>query len=100
MGSSFISCSKYYGYEMFRNAFFTFVGRRFERDAREMPVLWHQALLTFAQRYKSDISSDQRDALLALLRKQSHAKVTAEVRRELQHAKCRDVEVEPPEAME
>lgn len=73
---------------------------RFERDAREMPVLWHQALLTFAQRYKGDISSEQRDALMALLRKQSHPKVTAEVRRELQHAKCRDVEVESPEAME
>lgn len=73
---------------------------RFERDARELPVLWHQALLTFAQRYKCDISSEQRDALLALLRKQSHPKATPEIRRELQNAKCRDVEVDEPQMME
>lgn len=33
-----------------------------------MPVLWHQSLLTFAQRYKNDISSEQKEALLNLLR--------------------------------
>ncbi|XP_011882427.1 PREDICTED: bystin [Vollenhovia emeryi] len=69
---------------------------RFERDRRELPVLWHQAMLTFVQRYKSDISSEQKDALLGLLRKQSHHSITPEVRRELQHAKCRDVEVTEP----
>lgn len=61
-----------------------------------MPVLWHQALLTFVQRYKSDISSDQKEALLELLKKQSHHSITPEIRRELQHAKCRDVEVTEP----
>lgn len=65
---------------------------RFERDHRELPVLWHQALLTFVQRYKSDVSSEQRDALLELLKQQNHHTVTPEIRRELQHAKCRDVE--------
>ncbi|KAG8034423.1 hypothetical protein G9C98_007499 [Cotesia typhae] len=65
----------------------------------ELPVLWHQALLTFAQRYKSDISSEQREALLELLKRQYHHTLTAEIRRELQHAKCRDVEgIEPMEA--
>ena len=44
-----------------------------------LPVLWHQALLTFVQRYKADISSEQRDALLELLRKQTHPTVTHEV---------------------
>ncbi|XP_031825525.1 bystin [Nomia melanderi] len=74
---------------------------RFERDPRELPVLWHQALLTFAQRYKTDISSEQKEALLTLLKKQSHHSITPEIRRELQHAKCRDIEgVEPkPEPM-
>ncbi|XP_022919122.2 bystin [Onthophagus taurus] len=67
---------------------------RFERDSRELPVLWHQAFLTFVQRYKADISSEQRDALLQLLKKQSHPTITAEIRRELQNAKCRDVEGE------
>jgi len=73
---------------------FHFLG--FEHDSRELPVLWHQALLTFAQRYKADISSEQRDALLNLLRKQTHPQITPEIRRELQNAKCRDVEVGEP----
>ncbi|KAI5634804.1 bystin domain-containing protein [Phthorimaea operculella] len=66
---------------------------RFQMDHRNLPVLWHQALLTFVQRYKADISSEQRDALLELLRKQSHPTITQEIRRELQAAKCRDLEV-------
>ncbi|XP_026726071.1 bystin [Trichoplusia ni] len=65
---------------------------RFQSDHRNLPVLWHQSLLTFVQRYKADISTEQRDALLELLRKQSHPTVTPEIRRELQAAKCRDVE--------
>merc|ERR1712059_88594 len=39
----------------------------FRSDKREMPVLWHQALLTFAQRYKQDVSSEQKQALLELI---------------------------------
>ncbi|XP_011504521.1 PREDICTED: bystin [Ceratosolen solmsi marchali] len=69
---------------------------RFERDRRELPVLWHQAFLTFAQRYKSDISSEQKEALLELLKKQSHHTITPEIRRELQAAKCRDIELTAP----
>ncbi|XP_024890831.1 bystin [Temnothorax curvispinosus] len=69
---------------------------RFERDRRELPVLWHQAFLTFVQRYKSDISSEQKEALLGLLRKQSHHSITPEIRRELQYAKCRDAEITEP----
>lgn len=69
---------------------------RFQRDSRELPVLWHQSLLTFVQRYKGDVSTEQREALLELLKHQSHPSITPEIRRELQHAKCRDVEgVEP-----
>lgn len=59
-------------------------------------MLWHQALLTFVQRYKSDISSEQKEALLGLLRKQLHHSITPEIRRELQHAKCRDTEMTEP----
>ncbi|VEN51013.1 unnamed protein product [Callosobruchus maculatus] len=74
---------------------------RFQNDSRELPVLWHQAFLTFVQRYKADISSEQRDALLELLKKQSHHAITPEIRRELQNAKCRDVEdAEPKMDME
>lgn len=66
---------------------------RFENDKREMPVLWHQSLLTFLQRYRNDISSEQKDALFQLLRKQQHPKLTPEIRRELQAARPRDVEM-------
>ncbi|XP_067014020.2 bystin [Anabrus simplex] len=69
---------------------------KFERDRRELPVLWHQALLTFVQRYKGDVSSEQREALLNLLKHHSHHTITPEIRRELQHAKCRDVETAEP----
>lgn len=69
---------------------------RFERDQRELPVLWHQAFLTFVQRYKADISTEQRDLLLELIKKQNHQTITPEIRRELQHAKCRDAEDAEP----
>lgn len=81
-------------YRVIDAAVFHFI--RFEHDKREMPVLWHQSLLTFVQRYKNDISSEQKDALFALLRKQQHMKLTPEIRRELQAARCRDMEMEEP----
>ena len=71
---------------------------RFTRDKRELPVLWHQSLLTFVQRYKEDISSEQKEAFMELLRAQSHPAITPDVRRELMQSKCRDTE--GPMAME
>jgi len=68
--------------------------KRFENDKRELPVLWHQSLLTFVQRYKSDVSTEQKEALLELLKKHSHREITNEIRRELASAKCRDLENE------
>jgi len=69
----------------------------FRSDKRELPVLWHQALLTFSQRYKQDVSSEQKEALLELLKIHHHHTITDEIRRELQHSKCRDEETaEPP----
>lgn len=70
---------------------------RFQRDKRELPVLWHQAFLTFVQRYKEDISSEQKEALMELLRAHTHEQITPEIRRELVHSKCRDVEGEMPQ---
>ena len=69
---------------------------KFRNEKRFLPVLWHQSFLTFVQRYKNHISSEQRDALLELLKFQVHDKITPEIRRELQHAKCRDQEVDEP----
>jgi len=71
---------------------------RFRSEKRELPVLWHQALLTFVQRYKGHVSSEQRDALLELLKHQGHYKITPEIRRELVNAKCRDLQVDEPMA--
>merc|ERR1712154_730240 len=34
----------------------------FRSEKRTLPVLWHQAFLTFVQRYKQDISSEQKEA--------------------------------------
>merc|ERR1712241_1541566 len=69
---------------------------KFRNEKRELPVLWHQAFLTFVQRYKSHVSSEQKEALLELLKFQQHEKITPEIRRELQHAKCRDEEMDEP----
>lgn len=89
---------------------------RFKRDQRQMPVLWHQAFLVFAQRYvgllpgpitssgtltgcepfvrecsryKADLTPEQKDALLEVLRYQTHHQITPEIRRELQHSVTR-----------
>jgi len=71
---------------------------KFRNETRELPVLWHQAFLTFVQRYKGHVSSEQKEALLELCKIQAHHKITPEVRRELQHAKCRDQEMDEPMA--
>ncbi|KAK3584389.1 hypothetical protein CHS0354_001724 [Potamilus streckersoni] len=65
---------------------------RFLTDKRELPVLWHQCLLTFMQRYKEDISSEQKESLLELIRVHAHHSITADIRREIVNSKCRDEE--------
>ncbi|KAI8910291.1 Bystin [Gorgonomyces haynaldii] len=62
---------------------------RFKQDAREMPVLWHQALLVFCQRYKEDVTVEQKEALMDLLKHKQHPMITPEIRRELVHSKTR-----------
>lgn len=41
---------------------------RFENDRRDLPTLWHQALLTFVQIYRNDTSTEQREALMQLIK--------------------------------
>ncbi|KAI8591599.1 Bystin-domain-containing protein [Geranomyces variabilis] len=62
---------------------------RFKNDQREMPVLWHQALLVFAQRYKEDMTPEQKEALMELIRYKTHDGITPEIRRELVGSACR-----------
>merc|ERR1712142_178194 len=68
----------------------------FRSEKRVLPVLWHQSLLTFVQRYKQDISSEQKEALFEIMRIHHHHKIAEEIRRELQQSKCRDEETEEP----
>ncbi|GFR48122.1 hypothetical protein Agub_g9949 [Astrephomene gubernaculifera] len=59
---------------------------RFADDERQMPVVWHQTLLCFVQRYKAEVRPADMAALRALCGKQHHPKVTPEVLRELDHS--------------
>ncbi|XP_053562709.1 bystin [Bombina bombina] len=72
----------------------------FHSDRRTLPVLWHQCLLTLCQRYKEDMSSEQKETLLELLRTHSHPQITNEIRRELANSKSRDVEGMAPMGMD
>ena len=49
-----------------------------------------------SQRYKEDISSEQKEALYGVLRVHFHAKIGPEIRRELQNSKSRDEETATP----
>ncbi|KAL7787504.1 Bystin domain-containing protein [Trichoderma ceciliae] len=61
----------------------------------KLPVIWHQSLLAFAQRYKGDITEDQREALLDLLLTHGHSAIGPEVRRELLAGRGRGIPLEP-----
>ncbi|ORY95736.1 Bystin-domain-containing protein [Syncephalastrum racemosum] len=63
---------------------------RFKDDSREMPVLWHQSMLVFVQRYKQDMVPDQRDIILNVIKAKFHPAISQEIRRELAHSKPRD----------
>ncbi|KAI8052387.1 Bystin-domain-containing protein [Syncephalis plumigaleata] len=79
---------------------------RFKGESGPLPVLWHQAFLTFCQRYviiinqyvhnliilssyKQDLTPEQKDALMQVLRYHSHHQITPEIRREIVHSTCR-----------
>lgn len=55
----------------------------FMKDDRDLPVLWHQSLLTFCQRYKNEIQDEARESLRLVMKKHFHHKITPEIRREL-----------------
>lgn len=72
----------------------------FRSEKRVLPVLWHQSLLTMAQRYKADLASEQKGSLLELLKIQTHPQISAEIRRELQNSESRDIEIGLPVTVE
>ena len=61
----------------------------FKDEKRQLPVLWHQALLVFAQRYKTNLTRQQKEALKPLLKVHFHRMITPEIRRELFQSVCR-----------
>jgi len=48
-----------------------------------LPVLWHQALLVFVQRYKDEVGEEGKERLRVVMKQHSHHKLTPEIRREL-----------------
>ncbi|KAG2148035.1 Bystin-domain-containing protein [Suillus clintonianus] len=58
-------------------------------DVQKLPVLWHQSLLAFCQRYSPDLTPDQKDALLDVIRVNPHLQIGLEVRRELVNSVAR-----------
>ncbi|KAI3332959.1 Bystin-domain-containing protein [Ustulina deusta] len=69
-------------------------GERAATQAK-LPVIWHQTLLSFAIRYKNEITEDQRELLLDLLLSLGHHKIGPEIRRELLAGRGRGVVAEP-----
>ncbi|CAL1133052.1 unnamed protein product [Cladocopium goreaui] len=55
----------------------------FATEERVLPLVWHRALLIFVQRYKFDLSPDQKRRIKELLRVHHHDSVAPEIRREL-----------------
>lgn len=56
----------------------------FMNDHRTFPALWHQCFLSFVQRYKNNLSKEQKTQLINLSRKHFHQGISPEIMRELQ----------------
>ncbi|KAI8332613.1 Bystin-domain-containing protein [Chlamydoabsidia padenii] len=72
---------------------------RFQNDPREMPVLWHQSLLVFTQRYKQDMVPEQKEILLGVVKNKYHPGIGPEIRREIVHSTARDELMEVDDVM-
>lgn len=67
---------------------------RFKSIPDDLPLHWHKSFLCFAERYRNDITEDQRDVLLDLLQIKGHPMVGPEIRRQLIAGRGRGVELE------
>jgi len=54
-----------------------------------MPVIWHQSLLSFVQRYKNELQRKDKENLERLMQHQKHYLVTPEIKRELKSSRNR-----------
>lgn len=55
----------------------------------QLPVIWHQSLLTFVQRWKNELSTEEKEKLHGLTKIHFHTKIGPELRRELSAQKTR-----------
>jgi essential nuclear protein 1 len=62
---------------------------RFKNETRAVPVVWHQSLLAFAQRYKSVIRAEDKVRLKKLVDQQHHYLIGPEIKRELSQGRSR-----------
>lgn len=54
---------------------------RYSNVPVELNVQWHQTLLKFCQLYHKDLSEDQKDAIMSLVRHQNHPLISPEIRK-------------------
>lgn len=78
--------------EMLDDEDYEIAEKRKLRETEPMPLIWHKAFLAFAQRYKNDITDDQRDFLMEVIRQRGHKEIGPEIRRELLEGKRREEE--------
>ena len=62
---------------------------RFAQETRAVPVVWHQSLLAFAQRYKGVIRAEDKQRLRKLVDQQHHYLIGPEIKRELSQGRSR-----------
>ena len=62
---------------------------RFRKETRQLPVVWHQSLLCFVQRYKHEIRAEDKQLLRKLVDHQHHYQIGPEVKRELAQGRSR-----------
>ncbi len=60
---------------------------RFVDEDRALPVIWHQSLLCFVQRYKIELEENEVEGILTLIKKHYHGSISSEIKRELSVAK-------------
>lgn len=58
----------------------------FGRSEIPLTVIWHQALLVFVQRYKSEFDEDRKKHVRELVSLQNHAMISPEIIREIESA--------------
>lgn len=68
---------------------------RMKEDERPLPLMWHKCLLAFVQRYKTELTTEQKEMIKRLVRVHVHHAITPEVRREMFSAKNRGDLVDP-----